>query len=204
MRGLYITLAILLALYLIGLIKIKMQAKYDGEGAYLWVKLLCFRFRLVPPTQKAEKKTDRRKKKVEQEVKIEEKKTRGGALSIIRELLPVAIDALNALRRKLTADVLRMELTVAADDPADAALRYGQASALLGALWRPLTRALNVRDGSAHVDVDFDAREPSLYLFAQLSLTIGQAVALVTVYGVKAAAAFFRARSNAHQGKADD
>ena len=203
MKGLCIALAILLALYLIGLIRIRMQAQYSGEGAYLWVKLLCFRFRLVPPTQKPKKNKGRRAKP-EKEAKPEEKKSRGGALSTIRELLPVIIDALNALRRKITADVLRLELIIAADDPADAALRYGQASALLGAMWQPLTRVLNVADGSAHVDVDFDGHEPSLYLFAQLSLTIGQAVVLVAVYGLKATAALIRARSRTHQGKADD
>lgn len=205
MRGLAIALPILLALWLIGQIRLGVRAEYGGEGFFLWLKLGAARLRLVPG-KKGRPGKEKESKKTEEKPKPEKEQKRGGALVTVQKLLPVALDALKYLRRKIRADVLRAELTVAAADPADAALRYGQASALLGALWQPLTGALHVVDGRAHIDVDFQAKEPVIYLLAQLSMTVGQALTLAVVYGLRALAALLRARGDRRastQGKVE-
>lgn len=207
MKALAITAAVLLALWLIGRIRIGARLEYGDGGFFLWLKLGAMHIQLVPQ-KKSRAKKEKKPKRAKESKKTEEPQPqkRGGSLAAMQQLLPVALDALGYLRRKLRADVLRMRLTVAADDPADAAVRYGGASALLGALWRPLTEALHVVDGQAQIDVDFQAVEPVIYLLAQLTLTVGQALTLAVVYGLKALAALLRARGDgraAIQGKAE-
>lgn len=59
-------------------------------------------------------------------------------------------------------DQLELKLTIGAADPGDAAIRYGQANALLGSIWQPLTEAFHVEEGRARVEVDFTAAAPVL------------------------------------------
>lgn len=58
--------------------------------------------------------------------------SRRGLLELGRRLFPLLLEAAGQFRRKLQIDELRLRLVAGAPDPADAALRYGQANALLG------------------------------------------------------------------------
>ncbi|MFR6184543.1 MAG: hypothetical protein ACLUJG_02520 [Lawsonibacter sp.] len=84
-------------------------------------------------------------------------------------------------------------------DPADAALRYGQANALLGAIWQPVTRVFHVKDGWARVEVDFERTEPALYGRVSLSLTVGELAALGLSFGVKALSVLLAVRREDRQ-----
>jgi len=125
----------------------------------------------------------------------------GGAVDYALALLPVALDAAAQFTRKLRIDHLRVELTAGAEDPADAALRYGQAVAALGAIWGPLTRAFQVKDGEARALVDFGAVGMTVYGGAALSLKIGQIVRLGLWAGWRALWAFLRVRKAHKQEK---
>ena len=94
---------------------------------------------------------------------------------------------------------LRLRLVAGAPDPADAALRYGQANALLGAIWQPVTRVFHVKDGWARVEVDFDRTEPALYGRVSLSLTVGELAALGLSFGVKALSVLLAVRREDRQ-----
>ena len=118
----------------------------------------------------------------------------GGALDYARELLPIALEAAGMFYHRLRMDTLELELTVGSDDPADTAMRYGQASAILGSFWYPLTEAFHVKDGHAKVNLDFDAKETVLYAAASLSLKIGQILWLGIYIGVKALKGFLAVR----------
>lgn len=124
----------------------------------------------------------------------------GGALELAQALLPLALEAAGRFRRKLRMDQLELILTVGASDPADAALRYGQANAVLGAFWHPLTRAFQVRDGRACATVDFEAEGMTLYARAALSIQIGQALYLGLYYGIRALARWLKLRNRQKAG----
>ena len=81
----------------------------------------------------------------------------------------------------------------------EAALRYGQANALLGAIWQPVTRVFHVKDGWARVEVDFDRTEPALYGRVSLSLTVGELAALGLSFGVKALSVLLAVRREDRQ-----
>ena len=199
-------LIVLAALFLIGQIRVGGLAEYSAEGFRAWVRAGALKIRVFPlnkkdkPARKKEKRAKPPKKKEEAPPPpkpLTEKA--GGALDYARALLPVALDAVGTMYGKLRMDTLELELTVGAADPADAAMRYGQASAALGALWEPLTRAFHVKDGRARVRVDFEAGEMTVYGLASLSIKIGQILWLSVYFGCKALRGFLAVRGRQNQ-----
>ena len=199
-------LIVLAALFLVGQIRVGGLAEYSAEGFRAWVRAGALKIRVFPlnkkdkPARKKEKKAKPPKKKEEAPPPpkpLAEKA--GGALDYARTLLPVALDAVGTMYGKLRMDTLELELTVGAADPADAAMRYGQASAALGALWEPLTRAFHVKDGRARVRVDFEAGEMTVYGLASLSIKIGQILWLSVYFGCKALRGFLAVRGRQKQ-----
>lgn len=202
MNGWAILALVLPALFLLGQIRMGGAVQYDQSGPEVRVRVGPIRV-LVYPRPKREK--PQREKKPEQKGPKKSKKakpepetsppSKGGTLDLIKELLPIALEAAGCFKRKLQVDQLELRLTIGAADPADAALRYGQANALLGAVWRPLTEAFHVVDGRAHVAVDFDAQAPTLFGKAALSLKLGQILRLGLHFGFKALVIFIKYRN---------
>ena len=200
----------LFVLLLVGSVRIGAQVEYREEG--LFVHLRAGRFLILVFPMKEKKKTPKRTKKKKNAAPAAAdgtpvpKQKKGGTLELVLDFLPLALDTVKRFCRRLRVDRLEMELTIGTPDPADAALRYGQANALLGSLWRPLTQAFHVKDAHAHVGVDFDAEKPVIYIFACLSLTIGQTLTLAVVFGWRALGILIRnrtrRRARAGQGEA--
>lgn len=199
-------LIVLAVLFFIGQIRVGGLAEYSAQGFRAWVRAGALKIQVFPlnkkdkPARKKEKKAKSPKKKEEAPPPpkpLAEKA--GGALDYARALLPVALDAVGTMYGKLRMDTLELELTVGAADPADAAMRYGQASAALGTLWEPLTRAFHVKDGRARVRVDFEAGEMTVYGLASLSIKIGQILWLGVYFGCKALWGFLAVRGRQKQ-----
>ena len=168
-------------------------AVYDGEGLRAWLRVGPARMTLWPRPERPPKKAKPpREKKRAPEGK--RSSLPGGSVAVFRELLPPALEAAGKLGRSLRVDELEMVLTVAMPDPADAAMCYARASALLGALWQPLTRALSVRDGRARIDLDLEAVQTTVKLRAELSVRAGAAAAAGAVFALKALGSFLRLR----------
>ena len=136
------------------------------------------------PKKPKEKKEPKKSGKEKPPTPLSEKI--GGAMEYAQALLPVGLEAAKGMWRGLRVDVLELELTAGGSDPADAAMLYGQANAILGALWFPLTKAFHVKDGTARVKLDFDAPGVTVYGQASLSIKIGTAVWVGLRAGVKA------------------
>ena len=202
MRGWYVFAAVLAVLFLIGLIPVGVRGEYGPEGPFAWARIGWLKLQVFPLKQKdkpKKKKPKKDKKAKEGGGEAEAGKTPvtekiGGALDCAQGLLPVLLDAARVFPRKLRVDTLELELTVGAADPGDAALRYGQANALLGTFWYPLTGAFRVKDGSARVRMDFDTPGMTLYGAAALSIRVGQILWLGIYFGVRALVAFLKVR----------
>lgn len=178
MNGLYWALIVLLVLVLIGRIRIGAQVEYCADGLFVRVRAGAFLIPVFPAGKKSEKEKAAKKTKAP-------KKKKGGLLKLALDFIPLLLDTLKRFGKRLRVDKLDMELTFGATDPADAAVRYGQANAVLGSLWQPMTQTLHIVDGHAHVGVDFEETESSLYVLASLSLTIAQTLVLAVVFGWK-------------------
>jgi len=165
MNGLVTALIILLLLFALGQIRIGAQVEYCEEGLFIRVRAGAFLIPVFPVKKKARGKTDKKA------VPTKPKQKKGGAVKLVLDLLPAILKTAGEFRRKLRVDKLEMRLTVCAADPADAAMRYGQANALLGSLWQPVTRAFHVKDGHAHVGVDFEGTECLIYILSVFPVT---------------------------------
>ena len=200
MNGWVVLLIVLAVLFLIGRLKVGVAAQFAEDGLTVRARLGPLRIKVfpLPKREKKEKPKKEKKKKPPKEPKEGEKapKPKGGALELAKTFLPLALEAAGCFWKKLVVDELELLLTVGSDDPADAALLYGQANAALGALWGPLTQAFHVVDGHAHVYLDFDAKGMTLYGMAALSLRIGQILWLGIYFGVKALCRFLRFKRN--------
>lgn len=210
MTRLYVALGVLLVLWLISRIRVGGIVEYSAEGPLVLLRIGPFKVELFPgkpKERKAAKRPKKRREKKEKKGKAQEpptlKEKAGGALALFRELLPVALEAAGKLFRKLRVDELVLHLTWAASDPASAAIGYGAGQAALGTIWPLLDRSLDIRARDVGVAVDFRATQPVIYARASLSYTVGQLLALGAVSGVKALAAFLRARSARPKKKRD-
>ena len=193
MNGWVIALLVVLILLLLVQIRVGTVVEYSAQGLMVRVRLGAMRIQVFPGKKK--KKPVQKEKPKPLSTKKTSAKKKGGRLKLVLDFLPLVLDTVGRFRRKLRVDKLDVELTVGAGDPADAALQYGKANALLGSVWHPLTQALHVKDGRAHVELDFETASPVVYIFASLSLTVNQVLTLAVVFAAKALRILIRARN---------
>jgi len=201
MNGLYAALIAAGILLLIGCIRVGAQVEYCEQGLFVRIRFGSFFIPVFPVKKKAPKQTKKAKPAAVE--RAPRKQKMGGLLQLALDFIPPVLDTVKRFFRKLQVDKLDMELVICAADPADTAVRYGQANALLGSLWQPITQVFHVKDGHAHVGVDFEGSKSTLYLLATLSLTVAQVLGLGLVFGVKALGILIRTRTTkTQQGEA--
>ena len=195
-----ILLCIAAVLLVLGQIPLGCSVEYSAQGPRVWVHVGVLKICVFPMKKKKSevkpKKTQKKKKqkKTVQQEPVSTIQKLGGALAYAQQLLPLVLQALGRFKKKLKMDVLRLELISGAIDPADAAIRYGQASAALGALWYPLTEALDVRDGYARVVPDFESNDMRVYAYGKLTIKLGQILWIGVYFGLRGFIAFLSVR----------
>lgn len=220
MLALKIIGAVVLVIALLMLIRVGCRIEYSAEGFFLWLKIAGFKFLILPkksltPEQEAQKAEKDKAKKAEQKAKklakkqtAEEAKARGekparkkpGELLWLLQFLRPAFHALNQLRRKLRID--HMDITYAiggAKDPSDAAVKYGQVAAGGGALFPLLNAALDIRDWSVDLGVDFTEEKTKVAVGANATYRIGQLLAIVCSLGMKALVIYLKHKKESNQ-----
>ncbi len=187
MRWLFIVAGVLAAFWLLGQLRVGAGMEYRREGFSLWVQVGAWKIHILPLRKKKRTPKIKKKSSAPRPLQPEPLTQRvGGALAYVQALLPVLLQAVGRIREKIRVDKLELQVTVGGEDPADTALRYGQANAVLGALWGTLNAAFDVRDGHASVRIDNVTQEPALYAAASLTLKLGQAVWMGLYFGFKA------------------
>ena len=199
MSGWTILLLILLAFFLIGQLRIGVDGQYGEDGLQVWIRLGTVRLKVYPTKPKSEgkpkPKPKPKPKKNEQPKQEKGKKlTLDDILELARQFVPLALEAAGCFWSKLVVDKLDIRIIVGSNDPADAALLYGQLHGALGAVWQPLTQAFHVKDGRGRVEVDFNSSSITLYFHGALSLKLGQILWLAVHFGGKALARFLKFR----------
>lgn len=107
-----------------------------------------------------------------------EKQKKGGALDLVRAALPLVGPALAGVKKRLTIDELELFVTWRSDDPADAAIGYGRASAALGALWALVDDNFKVKKSRLGCRADFGGGKSEVYASAALSLNLWKTLTL--------------------------
>ena len=187
----WMTLLVIAAvLLLIGCIPVGVDARYGADGVFLAAKLGPFRLQLLPQKPKKKKKKPAKQPSAEKpaEKKPAEKKQNpllSGGVDGLMQLLDLAFDTLGNLRRKLRVDALTLHVTVpGGDDPAKAAMSYGRAWAVIGALTPALERLFVIKKRDIRPELDYNETKMKADAHLVTSITIGRSLALALRAGV--------------------
>lgn len=186
MIGRVVALCVLILLTIVLLLRVGVQVEYGREALAVRLRVGPGYFQVIPGKPK-KKKTTRTKSG---------SPSKDGQLELLRGFLPLVLRTIKRVCGKLRVDKLDLVLTAGAEDPGDAALQYGWANAVLGSLWNPIVSTCRVQDGHARVEIDFDAKQPAVYLLAELSLRVGQLLALATAFAARALVILMRKTKN--------
>ena len=187
MKALIVTGVILVLLLLLSLVRVGGIVDYSAAGLVVRLRLGAFRFTLFPlKPRKKKPKMQKEKPPAPPKPTAEPAKKEGGSLDLLKQFLPLVADAAGKFKRKIRIDRLDLDLTVACPDPADAAMAYGGANAILGMVVPLLEHNFNVKERKIHTALDFDRTSPAVALTAAVSMTIGQGAALTLTLGFRA------------------
>lgn len=175
MIALYIVGGLLLLIIILLLLRASVAAGYDEDGFSLVIGVGPVRISLPGEKKKGKSAKSEAKKKKHKE---EHEKKKGGPAVKITELIPDILSSLGKLRRKLRVDYLDAEYTAAAEDAAQAAIRYGRAHAVIGALLPALERTLDIKKRRFDINVSFTETEPKVKFGTKLSIRIYQLLAV--------------------------
>ena len=186
MKWWVILLLALLALYLIGRLRLGARVKYDAAGLAVTVLAGPARIRIWPARERAEKTSNQPKRTKKKKPSPERPGGGPGTLERVLNLLPVVGEAAGALRRKILIHHLDLKVVWGASSAAAAAIGYGRAYAALGMIWPIFEHNFRVKRHQFQVDVDYEAHRPEAAVDLKLTMTLGQALAFALRYGGKA------------------
>jgi len=127
---LYILLGILLVIFLLLLMPVKLKASYN-EDFRCSLKIGFIRIQLYPQKPKKKKKK-KKQKKADEEQKGEKKKETlikekgiSWLFDLIKKIADLAVGALKDFFRHIIVKKLMLSVSIAGDDAADTAVKYG-------------------------------------------------------------------------------
>ena len=182
-------IGLLILLLGLGVTLVTIGLDIEAENSNITVFATCGprSFRLYPFPEKVAKPKKSKKTSEGEEPKVSEtdKKSKFGNLLTfdnLKKLLSASLGALKRLGRALRIDLLAFHYTASAPDVADAAIRYGRATAILSAAYPLLDRA--VRELDIGTQLDYAASKPAVYVRVVLTVQIWEllyiALAFVT------------------------
>ena len=115
MRGWIVLAAVLLLLFLLGQLRLGAVGEYGPGGAGAWFRAGPVRIRLYPRRRSGPSKKEKAPKPGKEHPAGEARG--GGLLELMKELLPLALEAAGCFRRRLRVDQLELKLTIGAADP---------------------------------------------------------------------------------------
>ena len=178
MRLLLTAALILAALLLLGQIRFGAQVLYSSAGVKLKLKIGPVKITLLP--QKEKKRPEKKPKKPKKPKKAAEGPPLGPEeiIALVKQALPVALEAAGRLKRKIRVDRLYLDVAVGGEDPAAPAPAYGGLNAAIGMIWPLVEQNLHVKDRRIRTRADFLETRTRVDLDAAATLTVGQALAL--------------------------
>ena len=120
MKALFILGIVLLVLVLLSFVRLGAQVEYAASGVTVRVKTGPFLLTVFPRRGNGTKAGSARKKRKKNGAAAKEPAPKGGSVALVKKFLPLIAEAAGRMKRKIRIDVLRLDLTVAAADPAAA------------------------------------------------------------------------------------
>lgn len=177
---------ILLILLLILQLRLRVLAEFGAQGTLVRVGIGSLRFTVYPMREKQAKPKRNRRVKNQKAQPKDEKEMKGMSLSLFREILDLASESFRGVQSRLQIDYLFLRLDWGLEDPADAAVYYGYANAVLSGLLALLEVIFKVKKKDAEIRLDYTLEKPKVYAKCSCSLRVRQALSLGLSVGVRA------------------
>ncbi len=194
MLWLYILLGILLAILLILLIPVGVDAKYD-EDFFLKIKIGFVGITLFPQKPKKSKKKKKQKQPTEKpkEDKPKEKKPNiiqqkglSWLVDVIKKVAELAGGALKYFFKHIIIKKLLLSISVAEDNAAETAVKYGKLCAVIYPSIGIITRSAKCKEYGVDITPNFNEKsETKLYFELKARVLILWLLTLVAKYGIK-------------------
>ena len=185
----WIVLGIIVAVFvLIGCIPVGVDARYGENTLSLRLKIGLFKMQVLPAKPKKKKVAPKKEKSAVKKQDAKPKKQFQMpklTLQDILALLDLACDTLGNLRRKLRVEVLVLHVVLDGSDPAKAAISYGGAWALIGAMNPKLDQLFVIKKRDIQPILDYNEKEMKVDAHLALTITIGRAISLAVRAGVR-------------------
>lgn len=187
--------------FLLAALPLGILLTYGSEGVRVVVNVGPVPFLLYPRKKKEKKPTAKPESKSETKPEPqkspepqsqpsqpakEERPQNGGSPMDFLPLVKTGLDLLCDLRRKIRVKELYLRWILASSDPADLAIHYGRAWTALGNLMPRLEQLFVIRKRDVEVECDFTASESKCVARLDVTITLGRALVLVAVYGIRA------------------
>ena len=203
---------VLLLLFLLLQLRIGAALEYGQDNLQVKIRLGPGQIKVYPRAASEKKTQTKPSEKKKPTAASEDTRKKGKKLSLdqlldlAQRLVPLALEAAGCLWNKLVMDDLQLSITVGSHDPADTAMLYGEIHSGVAALWGPVNQTFHVKNGRAHVGIDFESDSIVLYAKTAISIKIGQVLWIALYFGIKALKQLFRyqktQKMKAQEGKA--
>ncbi len=183
--GWLIALAVLV---LLGCLPLGVRGIYAVSGPTADLLIGPVKIRLFPGKKKEKAEKPKQKKEAKTAAKTErpapkQEEKKGGSFTDFLPLVKVTTDFLGDFRRKLRIKRLEMYLCMAGGDPCDLAINYGRAWAAVGNLMPQLERLFVIKKRDIQVGCDFVQSQTTIYVRADITITLGRLLGLLVRYG---------------------
>lgn len=201
MIAVYILLGILGVLLLLLCLPAGVHLRYSAAGMALKLVYGPIRLRLLPAKGKKKKKKEKKPKekpapKEPEPVKnATEAPKKGGNLKDLMAYVPIGLDLLNAIRRRLLMRKLVLLVNLAGNDPCDLALLYGKANAGVAGALPLLERCFRIRHRDVQVFCDFTADSTEVYAELEIVACPARLLAVLLRYGWKLLRTYLKQKS---------
>ena len=196
--ALWILLIIALLLTAVNLLRVGVDAEYNGEALFLRVKAGPVKITILPKREKPAKPKKKKKEKPPKDDKDEEqpKKKKKSPLTLptLLKLVRPALEAVGTFRRKLSVDLLRLHARIGSGDPYSTAMTFGYLQSAVYGLHPLAERALNVKERDVWLTPDFTSDGIAAEGRLILTIRIGQIIWIALVLGWKALLVIIRQR----------
>lgn len=190
--GWLIALGILLIL---GCLPLGISGIYEASGPIARLLIGPVKLTVYPRKKKKKKASPAQQESPAAAVQTEQpapEKKEGGKLTDFLPLVRVATDFLGDFRRKLRVKRFELLLCMAGGDPCDLAINYGRAWAAVGNLMPQLERLFVIKKRDVQVCCDFTQTSTTVYVRADITITLGRLLGLLLRYGWRALKEFLK------------
>ena len=193
--ALWILLVIALLLTALNLLRVGVDAEYDGEGLFLRLKAGPVKITILPKREKPKKKKKEKPPKDDADGEKPKKKKKSPlTLPTLLKLVRPALEAAGSFRRKLSVDLLRLHARVGTDDPYSTAMTFAYLQSAVYGLHPLVERALNVKERDVWLTPDFTSDGIAAEGRLIGTIRIGQIMGIALVLGWKALLVILRQR----------